>query len=133
MGIRKSTFRYIEQEIYDYHKSKRQFEEITKNIIFATHEKHEIRGTDVSNPTLSTASMLIGDKVRTRIAVNLNVIDSSFKILDETKSKILKDKYWERPYLTWTTIAELHFQDRRTVYNWRTALVLDIAQSLGLN
>ena len=133
MRIRKSTFRYIEQEIYDYHKSKRHFDEITKNIIFATTEKHEIRGTEISDPTFSSVSMLVSDKVRSRIAINLNAIDAAFGGLDNTKRVILEDKYWERPYLTWTTIAEIHFQDRRTVYNWRTEMVLGIAMTLGLN
>ena len=133
MRIRKSTFRYIEQEIYDYHKSKRLFEDITKDIIFATNEKHEVRGTEISDPTFSTASMLVSDKVRSRIATNMNAIDLAFRLLDTTKNIILQDKYWKRPYLTWTIIGELYFQDRRSIYNWRSALVIEIAKSLGLH
>ena len=133
MRIRKSTYRYIEQEIYDYQKGKRLYEEITKNIIFATSEKPEIKSTDISDPTFNTASMLISDKIRTRIGINLEAIDVAFSGIEEVKAKVLKDKYWHRPYLTWTTIAELHFMDRRTLYTWRTSLVMDIAQSLGLN
>lgn len=131
--LRKSTFRYIEQEIYDYHKTKREFEQLVQDIIFKSPEKHEIRGTDISDPTSSSALLLYDHKLRSRISGVLSTIDHAFHDLPHNQLAVLQDKYWKRSYLTWTTIAELHFVERRTLYNWRTALVVEIAKSLGMH
>lgn len=132
MKLRKSTFRYIENEIYDHHDTKKALEELTEDIILSTPPHKEIRSTDVSDPTFMTASMLATNKIRTRMIDTVYSIDIALINLDPEVRDVLEDKYWTRTYMTWQQIADDHHVVIRTLNRWRTCFVEDVAKRMGI-
>jgi RinA family phage transcriptional activator len=132
MNLRKSTFRYIEQEIYNYHETKKSLDGLTDDIIYSTPPYKEVRTNDPKDITYETVALLATNKIRKRMIDTIYVIEIVFNELDPTIRDALEDKYWNKSHLTWTDVASLHHVDRRTIYRWRTALVTEIATRLGL-
>lgn len=129
--LSKQTFKYIEQAIYDHQKTKKAFDDLTNDIIHSSPEQHEIRSTDTSDPTYAAASLLATCKIRERMKDKIYAIDMIFINTDPKRRIVLEQKYWEKPYLEWSTVAENNYIDKRTLYNWRVRLVQDIAIILG--
>jgi hypothetical protein len=75
MRLRRSTFYYIEKELYDYPQTKRHLKELHDNILNSTPPKHEIRSTDISDPTFYIATMLTTHKLKLRMEEIIFVID----------------------------------------------------------
>ena len=132
MKLRKSTFRYIENEIYDHPQTKISLDELTEDIILSTPPYKEIRTPEPKDSTFYTASMLATNKIRMRMIDTVYAIDIAFIELAPEIRDILEDKYWKRAYLSWVVVAELHHMDKSTVYRWRSAFVADVARRLGL-
>lgn len=132
MKLRKSTFRYIENEIYDHHETRKALEELTEDIILATPPYQEIRTQDPSDPTGKSASLLATNKIRMRMIDTVYAIEISFIELDPIQRDPLEDKYWKRSYMQWGDIAQLYNTDRTTLYRWRSCFVADVARRLGL-
>ena len=132
MKLRKSTFRYIEQEIYTHPETKVALDELTEDIILATPPYQEIRTLEPSDPTGTSASLLATNKLRMRMIDTVYAIDISFIELTPEYRDPLEDKYWKRSYLTWEDIAQLYHVERRTLYRWRSGFVADVARRLGL-
>lgn len=132
MKLRKSTFRYIENEIYDHPETKKALEELTEDIILATPPYQEIRSTDVHDSTFITASLLATNKIRMRMIDTVYAIDIAFITLIPEQRDVIEDKYWTRPKLGWLVVASDHYLDKSTIYRWRTEFVEDVALRLGL-
>lgn len=132
MKLRKSTFRYIENEIYDHHDTKAALDELTEDIILSTPPYKEIRTPEPKDPTGLTASMLATNKLKKRMEETVYAIDIVIINTDPEIRDVLEDKYWTRPYLSWVDVAEIYLRDKSTVYRWRTDFVIDIARRLGL-
>lgn len=131
MNIRKSTFRYIENEIYDHNDTKQCLFDLEEEIILSTPPHQEIRTKDPKDPTGLTASMLATNKIRKRMHETVYAIDIALIILLPEQRDVIDDKYWTRPKLSWGQIATEHNLDKSTVYRWRTEFVRDIARRLG--
>lgn len=133
MKLRKSTFRYIEQEIYNYYDTKKKAEELTIDLAYSTPEQHEIRSTDISDPTFVIADILATHKERRRMIDTTQAIHSSILALDPEIYDVLNDKYWIRPYMSWVDIATVHNVGKSTLYEWRSYFVSKIAARLGMS
>lgn len=133
MKLRKSTFRYIENEIYDHNDTKQALFDLEEDIILSTPPYKEIRTPDPKDPTFTTASMLATNKIRMRMIDTVYAIDISFIALAPEQRDVLEDKYWTRPFLRWIDIALFHSLDKTTVYRWRNDFVEDVAKRLGLH
>lgn len=132
MKLRKNTFRYIENEIYDHHDTKKAVDELEEDIILSTPPYMEIRTADKKDPTLSAASALATNKIRMRMIDTIYAIDIAFIQLAPEWRDPLEDKYWERPHLRWIDVALYHSLDNSTLYRWRVYFVEDVAKRLGL-
>ena len=132
MKLRKSTFQYIENEIYDHNDTRQALFDLEQDIILSTPPHQEIRTKDPKDPTGLTASMLATNIIRKRMHETVYAIDVALiEILPEVRD-VLEDKYWTRSYLSWVDVAMAHNLDKSTVYRWRTDFVLDVARRLGL-
>ncbi len=131
--IRKNTFRYIEQEIYDFKETQKKLNELTLDIIERTPIPQEIRTPEPKDPTGLSASILATHKERMRMIDTVYAIQSVIQAFDPEIFDVLEDKYWTRSYLTWQQAAEFHHVDRTTIYRWRTAFVGAIAKKMGIS
>jgi RinA family phage transcriptional activator len=130
--LRKSTFRYIENEIYDHSDTRQALFDLEEDIILSTPPHQEIRTKDPTDPTGLTASMLATNKIRKRMHETVYAIDIAFIQIAPEQRDVLEDKYWARPHLRWIDVALYHNLDKSTVYRWRTDFVQDVAKRLGL-
>jgi len=131
--LRKNTFKYIEQEIYSYYETRKRAEEITLDIAYSTPPQHEIRSTDISDPTFVTAHILATHKERLRMIDTVEAIHESISSLDPEVYDVLNDKYWTRPYLSWINVADIHNIGKSTLYQWRSHFVKSVAMRLGMS
>jgi RinA family phage transcriptional activator len=130
--IHKTTFRYIEKEIYSYYDTKQRAEELTIDAALSTPPQHEIKSTDISDPTFISANILATHNERLRMINVAQAIHEAILILDPEIYDVLNDKYWLRPYKTWQQIADEHHVDVRTLFRWRSAFTKRIASRLGM-
>jgi RinA family phage transcriptional activator len=130
MKLHKSTFRYIEKEIYSYYDTKRRAEELTIEAALSTPPQHEIRSTDISDPTFNSVKILALHNERMRMLDITQAIHEAILALDPEIYDVLNDKYWLRPYKTWQQVADENYVDVRTVFRWRRTFVEMIALKL---
>jgi RinA family phage transcriptional activator len=132
MKLRKSTFRYIENEIYDHPDTKQALFDLDEDIILSTPPYQEIRTPEPKDPTGLTASALATNKLRKRMKETVYAIDIAFIALLPEQRDLIEDKYWTRPNIYWDEIADAHQVNRKTVYRWRIDFVSAVAKRLGL-
>lgn len=133
--IKKGTFKHIESELYAYHDTCREIEELRKNILLSSAVP-DLTGGGKSNlpgdPTGRVATRLATHRKLEQLERIVYAIEKVVNQLPDEKKKLVKLKYWTKPQtLTWDGIAqELHIS-RRTAINWRNDIVYAIAEILG--
>ena len=133
--MRKDIKAYIEAELRDYHENKKDIELLREEILEGTSVGDEsgIRGTSISNVTQNKALRLITNKRLRKLEETIRAIDNVILELDEDKYKLVELKYWTRPnYYNDTGIAHQLNIGMRTYYRWKDAIILAIAQEMGL-
>lgn len=58
-------------------------------------------------------------------------IDATLKTLDDPRRELIRLRYWDEPWLTWSQLAERLNADPRTLQRWRSTIVEQIALRLG--
>lgn len=134
--LKKATFKHIESELYSYHDTLREIEELRKNIIFTRENDDENigggRGSFISSPTERTATRLVTHKKLNRLEEVANAIQKVYTGLPEDYQKLVRLKYWTRPQtLTWQGIADKLYVTSRTAQRWRDDIVYSVAEVLG--
>lgn len=125
---------YIEVELRDYHRSKKDLEELREEIIegTGTADNMGIR-SGISDITASKAIRLVTNKRLKKLEETVRAIDTVLAELDECKYKLVKERYWTRPkLLSDEGIAQEIGIDRATLYRWIDGITLAIADELGL-
>jgi RinA family phage transcriptional activator len=134
--LKKATFKHIESEIYSYHDTLREIDNLRKDIMFTKEDSDENigggRNSLPSSPTERIATRLATHKQLTRLEEMKNAIEIVYAGLPEEYRRLVKLKYWTRPQLkTWDGIAdELHI-GRMTAFRYRDEIVRAIAEALG--
>lgn len=133
LTLRSGLFGYIEANLQDYHNIKREIALIRGNVIHSSGQAPEIRGTDTSDPTARKAVTLCVDRRLEWMERFVQVVEEVYEQLDDTKREFMRLRYWSKPRrLTIEGIAyEIHV-DRRTITRWRQAIIIEIAERLGL-
>lgn len=131
--LRRVTFKYIEQEIYSLHDTKKHINEITDDILLSTPAKHEVRSSKTSDPTFEVATLLVTSKLRNRMIETTVSIDVAFMHISSEQRIIFEDKYFRRPKLPWDVMADFHHVSSRSLFRWRKSLIEDIAHRMGIN
>ncbi|MDF1507634.1 transcriptional regulator [Robertmurraya sp. DFI.2.37] len=134
--LKKATFKHIESELYSYHDTLREIEELRKNIMFTRENDDENigggRSSFVSSPTERTATRLVTHKKLNRLEEVANAIQKVYTGLPEDYQKLVRLKYWTRPQLkTWEGIAKEIPVSRRTAFNMRDEIINLIGEVLG--
>jgi RinA family phage transcriptional activator len=128
----KAAFRHIEAELYYYHDTVKEIENIRKEILLASPVKQEGKPSGVSDPTFNIVTRLTLDKRLNKLEEITEAIETVVGICDRPRAELIKLKYWTRPqYLTWNGIAQKINISERQVYIWREEIITAIADRLG--
>lgn len=136
MKLSKEVRAYIEAELRNYHRIKRELDSAEKDIIFATPKRDansHIKSTKISKPTETAAMKIQRDKRIRHMRRVIEAIEIVVEGLPEEKRKLIELKYWQRgKKLTDTGVARLIPCAERTVYRWNNEIIGDIAKELGI-
>lgn len=129
--LKRATFRYIEQEIYDFKKTIKRIEEIRMEIILSTSYPQEIRTPEPKDPTSLITTRLMLDNRLKRLETMTDAIETAMITILPEKIDILAYKYWKFPKLQWAQVA-IHFNtNEKTIYLWRREFIEEVAKELG--
>lgn len=134
--LKKSTFNYIESELFAYHQTLKEIEELRKDIMFCSENADENTGggrsSFLSDPTGRISARLVTHKKLSRLEDIAKVIAEVYTSLDKDKQKLIDLKYWTKPQTkTWFGIAQELNVTERTARRWKNAIVQHIADKLG--
>lgn len=139
MRLRKSIFRYVEAELYDYPYTLRQVaelrDELEGDVPVAGHNPLGVRVNPGhhSDPTRRRAEELVTNRRLQRMVETVNAIEKVIERLPEDKQRLFELKWLERKGpLSPEGIASLLHVSRQTYYNWREEIVAAVAVELGL-
>jgi RinA family phage transcriptional activator len=129
----KKTFQHIEQELYSYHSTKKEIEQLKNDIIHSTPKPFEgSRSNSVSSPVEAKVSRLLTSKRIEFLQDVVQAIDEVFSELPDDKKRLVEMKYWKRPQLlTWEGIAMECNISRVTAFRWRDEIITAIGDKLG--
>jgi RinA family phage transcriptional activator len=136
LKLRKATFKHIESELYGYHDTLREINELRKNIMFTKDNDDENTGGGRNNlpssPTERIATRLATHKRLNNLEEVTNAIQKVYTGLPEDYQKLVRLKYWTRPQtLTWEGIADKLFVTSRQAMRWRDEVIYTVAEVLG--
>jgi RinA family phage transcriptional activator len=126
--LSKNTYRYIEGQIRDYKKIKKEMENLKEDIINSSPISQEVRGTDTGDSTSSKAIKISLDKKISGMDKTVKAIEKVYNDLSHDKKAVMTD-IWERRY-TDTGIADKIGVSERTVRYWRQNMIYQVAIEL---
>lgn len=134
--IKKSTFQYVESELYDYHETRKEIVRLKNDILYGSAQPDN-NGGGRSNlpgdPTGKMGILLVSHKKIENLERMVSAIESVYEALPEDKKKMVFLKYWARPQtLTWDGVALEVDAHRTTVMRWRDEIICAIAIKAGL-
>jgi RinA family phage transcriptional activator len=134
--LKKATFKHIESELYSYHDTLKEINELRKDIMFCNENEDENigggRNNIPSSPTERIATRLATHKRLTRLEEVANSIEKVYTGLPDDYQKLIKLKYWTRPQtLTWDGIARRLHIGRMTAFRYRDEIIHTISEVLG--
>ena len=134
--IRKPTFKHVESELYHFHDTLREIDEIRKNIMHCRTNEDENtgggRGSYISDPTAQIGTRLATHKKLNRLEEIADAINRVYEALPPERQKLIKLKYWTRPQLkTWDGIALELNVSRRQAMRWRDEIVTAVSEIVG--
>jgi RinA family phage transcriptional activator len=129
----KKTFQHIEQELYSFHATKKEIEQLRNDIIHSTPKAYEgSRSNSVSSPVEAKVSRLLTSRRIEYLQDVIEAIDEVYQALPNDKKRLVEMKYWKRPQLlTWEGIALECNISRVTAFRWRDEIIMAIANRLG--
>lgn len=124
------TFRHIEGELYAYHETKKELEDLKQDILHRKEFASNERG--IGDPTGEKAASLTTDKRIGHMEQVVREIEAVYESLSSEKQHLVKLLYWTHPQqFTWDGIARRLNVSKRQAHRWRRAIVEDIAERLG--
>jgi RinA family phage transcriptional activator len=134
--LKKATFKHIESELYSYHDTLKEVNNLRIDIMFCTENEDENVGGGKDNrpssPTERIALRLSTHKKLILLEEVTNAIYTVYAGLPNDYQKLIRLKYWTKPQLkTWDGIAEEIPVSRRTAFNMRNEIVFAIGEVLG--
>ncbi|MFA1819019.1 transcriptional regulator [Virgibacillus oceani] len=140
MQLKRSTFKYIEAEVYNLHETLKEIE-LTESELLDPYEEEPDDPTIVKgansvripgDPTGKTATLLVEHKTLQRMKQVSGAIKKVYAGLIPEKQEVIKIYYWDKPgELTWDGVAKETDTSRRTAIRWRKHFIYEIAKELG--
>ena len=117
--------RYIEAELANYHRTKKELEEIERDIIFGSDRrfKERLDSGRISDSTADRAIALLEHRKLERLRRIVRAIEAAYEEMTEEQRRIVHMRYWTRPPREWKEIAKVMSYSERQVYNFRNKLL----------
>ncbi len=133
-GIKRGTFKHIEDELYAYHQTRKAIDDLRRDIISGSPipDVTGIRGSNPGDQTYNKAARLVSDKLLRQMTEIVEAIDYVYSRLPEPQQEFVKLKYWNRRYTDYGIQVKLD-KHRATLWRWREQIVNAIAANLGWN
>ena len=134
--LKKPTFKHIESELYSYHDTLKEIENLRKDIMFCKENDDENvgggRSSFPSSPTERIGTRLATHKRLNKLEEVTNAIEKVYTGLPDDYQRLVRLKYWTRPQLkTWEGIAQEINVSRRQAYRWRDEIISVLGEVLG--
>lgn len=129
--MKKSIFRYIEAELFDYHDTLEEINQLREDIMEGSGERAIGKSTRKSDPTATRATRLLIDRRLQRLEEVTTAIGRVYDNVPREKQKLIKLKYWDKRYTNTGVAEDLHIGEM-TFYRWRRQIIQAIARELGL-
>lgn len=137
---KKTTFKHVEAEWYNYHITLREIARLRLEIMNPFDEQPEqvniVKGAnsvrEPGNPTERIATRLTTNKRLSHLTEVTDAIEQVYQALPENYKQLVKLKYWNKgKSLSWTEIAfQLHVVPK-TAQRWRDSIVHTTIDVLG--
>ena len=133
--VRKKTFGHIEQELFSYHETKREIQQIRNEWIHRTihHDNPGAsRNSLPSDPTGNIAAGISDDESLKPMEEIIEAIELVVSESDKRTVDFIHEFYFSKPrMLTMEGIAQKLYLSRMQLYRKRTDVVRRLAQELG--
>lgn len=126
--LSKNTYRYIEGQIRDYKRIKKEVESLKDDIINKGPMAQEVRGTSTGDPTASKALKISLDRQISGMDKTVKAIEKVHTRLSPDKKEVMEN-IWDRRY-TDTGLADKIGVDERTIRRWRQNIIYSVAIEL---
>lgn len=134
---RKTTFKHVEAEWYNYHNTVREIARLREEIASPFQDVRDEnvgggKGNIPGKPTERIATRLATNKKLEYLSEIVEAIEQVYNALPDDYKKLVQLKYWNRGHkLTWEGIAkELHV-NRATAMRWRDSIIQATIDFLG--
>lgn len=135
MRLSRQAKAYIEAEIRDYYITKKEFDELTDDLLSESPLPLDgmPRGSGVSDPTVNRYFKLKTNRRLRYMEGVVDAIEQAIEQLDDEKLRFMHYKYWQKPkQLTDAGIALKMNIDKRTVYKWSDSICEKVGINLGI-
>lgn len=126
--LSKNTYRYIERQIRDYKKIKKELENLKDGIINSPIILQEVRNPTLGDPTASKAIKISLDKKISAMEQTVKAIEKVYNEFNHDKKKVMEN-IWAMKYTT-TGLADIIGVDERTIRRWRQSIIYSVAIEL---
>jgi RinA family phage transcriptional activator len=127
--LSKETYKYIESEIKEYKETLKALTELKKDIILEAPIRQEGKSYAISDTTYAKAAKILTERRIQRLEAVADAITRVYMACDEQKQKMIQLEFWENKHQA--VICYLLDVDRKTLYNWKTAIIYAVAREMG--
>ena len=132
---RKTTFKHIEAEWYNYHHTLQEIARLREEIINPFREVDENIGGGKSNitgdPTGRIATRLATSKQIQHLEEVVNAIEKVYNALPNDYKNLVRVRYWSNKKMSWDEIADEIHVHRTTAMRWRNEIIQATIELLG--
>ena len=132
---KRATFKMMESEWSDYHKTVREISELREQIMNPYEAEDENIGGSPSGripaPTEKIASGLVLNKRLQHLTEIVDAIEKVYNVLPDDYKKLVRIRYWSNRQLNWDGIALEINVSRRQAIVWRNEIIQATIEYIG--
>ncbi|WP_182200106.1 transcriptional regulator [Paraliobacillus salinarum] len=136
--VKKTTFKHIEAEWYNYHATLKEIANLREEIMYPMQEHEDINIVKGSNsvrqpgdPTQRIATRLTTNKRIKYLQEMVEAVETVYNALPDEYKNLVRIKYWSKSRLTWEGVAlELNVSKRQAM-RWRDGIIQATAEVIG--
>ena len=139
LQITKTTFKKVESEWYNYHKTLKEIKLLEDAILYPYDDDPDdptvVKGANSvripGNPTERTVTRLTTHKRLNYLREITSAIETVYNELPDDYKKLIHSRYWSQRKKTWDIIADDCKVVKRTAQRWRNEIIIATVEVLG--
>lgn len=130
--LQRARLKWIESELASYHRTKKELEEIERDIIFGSDRriKDPIDLGWRRDPTAERAIALTENRKVERLQKIVRAIEDAYSKMTDEQQKLVQLRYWSRPPLPWRDVARKMYYSERKIFMLRSEILKMIDERL---